>query len=61
MKKEVVEGNIKLRIDSNDIVSKDLEVFYNPKMALNRSLSVLLLNVLVFLLCTVVIASNLCN
>lgn len=39
MKKEVIEGKLTLTIDTADVVSKDLEVFYNPKMALNRALS----------------------
>jgi tRNA (guanine26-N2/guanine27-N2)-dimethyltransferase len=46
MEKIVSEGKVKLKIDSNDIVSKELEVFYNPKMNLNRSLTIHLLNIL---------------
>lgn len=43
MKKIVEEGEVKLQIDSADVVSKDLEVFYNPKMSLNRSITISLL------------------
>lgn len=46
MKKEIFEKNIKLIQDTADIVSKDLEVFYNPKMELNRTMSVLVLEAL---------------
>ncbi|MGE0793054.1 MAG: hypothetical protein AB7V77_02630 [Candidatus Woesearchaeota archaeon] len=46
MEKIVDEGEVKLKIDSADVVSKDLEVFYNPKMGLNRSISILLLKIL---------------
>jgi len=37
------EGSVELIVDEGK-VSKDLPVFYNPKMELNRSLSILLLN-----------------
>jgi len=43
MLKEITEGKTKLLIDSADIVSKELEVFYNPKMKLNRDASLILL------------------
>ncbi len=43
MLKEITEGKTKLLIDSADIVSKELEVFYNPKMKLNRDASLVLL------------------
>jgi tRNA (guanine26-N2/guanine27-N2)-dimethyltransferase len=39
MHKEVQEGKLKLHIDSQEIVTKQLEVFYNPKMKLHRSLT----------------------
>lgn len=45
MKEEIiVEGKAKIKIYSADIVSKDLPVFYNPRMKLNRDLTVSLLN-----------------
>ncbi len=46
MKKVFLEGEIKLNVDSADVISKDLDVFYNPKMGMNRSISVLLLKAL---------------
>lgn len=46
MLKEITEGKTKLFIDSADIVSKELEVFYNPKMKLNRDASLVLLKAL---------------
>lgn len=46
MEKIINEGKVDLKIDSEDIVSKDLEVFYNPKMKLNRTLSIIFLNIL---------------
>ncbi|OVE74945.1 tRNA (guanine(10)-N(2))-dimethyltransferase [archaeon D22] len=38
------KGKIKIFEPEDGIVSKDLPVFYNPKMKLNRDLSILLLN-----------------
>lgn len=38
------EGKISINVDREEIVTRDLDVFYNPKMKLNRGLSVLLLN-----------------
>lgn len=46
MQKIVFEGKIKLKVDVNDVVSKDLEVFYNPEMDINRSISVNLLKII---------------
>ncbi len=40
----VIEGSIKINVKTSKIVSKNMDVFYNPVMELNRSLSVLLLN-----------------
>jgi len=45
--KTITEGKAKIRIfepEKDKDVSKELEVFYNPLMKLNRNLSVLLLN-----------------
>jgi tRNA (guanine26-N2/guanine27-N2)-dimethyltransferase len=40
----VREGNAVVRIKKADKISKEMEVFYNPVMKLNRDISVLLLN-----------------
>jgi tRNA (guanine26-N2/guanine27-N2)-dimethyltransferase len=42
----VTEGKAIIKIKTSKIVSKDMPVFYNPVMELNRTLSVLLLNAL---------------
>ncbi len=42
--KEVDEGKAKIDVPKEDKVSKELEVFYNPNMELNRSISIALLN-----------------
>ncbi len=42
--KNISEGKIKIEIYEQKKVSKELPVFYNPLMELNRTLSVLLLN-----------------
>ncbi len=39
----VHEGKAEIKIESADKVSKEMEVFYNPVMELNRTISVLLL------------------
>ena len=44
MEKEIIEGNTKIKIFEEEKISKDLPVFYNPLMKLNRDLSILLLN-----------------
>ncbi len=46
MKTTIKEGKTKLLIDKADVVSKELEVFYNPKMELNRTVSIVLLQAL---------------
>ena len=38
------EGKIKLNVNAAKIVSKDMGVFYNPVMELNRTITILLLN-----------------
>lgn len=38
------EGSVKLKIPKAKKVSKEMEVFYNPAMGLNRDISILLLN-----------------
>ena len=38
------EGKAKLKIGKISKVSKELDVFYNPQMEFNRSISVALLN-----------------
>ncbi len=43
MKTLITEGKAKIEIFRGEKISKDLPVFYNPKMALNRDISVLLL------------------
>ena len=40
----ITEGSIKLKIPRAEKISKEMEVFYNPVMAMNRDISVLLLN-----------------
>ena len=40
----IKEGKATIRIKKSDKVSKDMPVFYNPDMKLNRDVSVLLLN-----------------
>ena len=44
MKTIVEEGLARIKAENKNIVSKDMEVFYNPVMSLNRDVSVLLLN-----------------
>jgi len=44
MKNMVVEGKAKINIESSGKISKEMDVFYNPVMKLNRDISVLLLN-----------------
>ena len=44
MKSIINEGLAKINVQSAKIVSKEMEVFYNPVMSLNRDISVLLLN-----------------
>lgn len=38
------EGSVKLKIPKTSKISKEMEVFYNPVMGMNRDISVLLLN-----------------
>ncbi|MBU0615686.1 MAG: hypothetical protein KJ601_06340 [Nanoarchaeota archaeon] len=40
----MIEGKAKLNVDIPKIVSKDMEIFYNPVMKFNRDMSVLILN-----------------
>ncbi len=42
-KKIIKEGEALIEVDTADVVSKDLEVFYNPDMVLNRDISIALL------------------
>ena len=42
----ITEGKAKLNIKPEKVVSKQMDVFYNPVMKLNRDTSILLLNVL---------------
>ena len=42
--KIIQEGKARIKAYASDIVSKDLPVFYNPVMKLNRDITVLLLN-----------------
>lgn len=44
MKKTITEGNAKVIVFEAEKISKEMPVFYNPLMKLNRDLSVLLLN-----------------
>ena len=46
MQKKITEGEAVVTIFEQKIVSKDLPVFYNPLMKLNRDISILLLNAL---------------
>jgi len=43
MRTAIKEGNASIEVYTRDKISKDMPVFYNPAMALNRDLSVLLL------------------
>lgn len=43
MRTTIKEGKAVIDVDKADIASKELDVFYNPKMELNRSISILLL------------------
>jgi len=42
----ITEGKVKLKVETKKIVSKEMEVFYNPVMKFNRDISVLLLSCL---------------
>lgn len=42
-KKLITEGKASIEVDTADIVSKDLEVFYNPDMVLNRDMTLAVL------------------
>lgn len=44
MYETVSEGKVLIRIKKADKISKDMEVFYNPIMGINRDISILLLN-----------------
>lgn len=44
MKTIIEEGLARVNVENKKIVSKEMEVFYNPVMSLNRDVSVLLLN-----------------
>ena len=44
MKTIINEGLAKINVENKKIVSKEMEVFYNPVMGINRDISVLLLN-----------------
>src|SRR3989344_1828087 len=44
MKTIVNEGLARISVENKKIVSKGMEVFYNPVMGINRDISVLLLN-----------------
>ena len=44
MKTIISEGLAKIKIESRKVVSKEMKVFYNPVMSINRDISVLLLN-----------------
>ena len=44
MHRIINEGSIKLKIPKAEKISKEMGVFYNPAMSLNRDISVLLLN-----------------
>ncbi len=41
---QIVEGKAKIEVERRKIVSKEMTVFYNPAMELNRTISVALLN-----------------
>jgi tRNA (guanine26-N2/guanine27-N2)-dimethyltransferase len=40
----IIEGSAKINIELGKKISKEMDVFYNPVMKLNRDVSVLLLN-----------------
>ncbi|MCF7799150.1 methyltransferase [Candidatus Woesearchaeota archaeon] len=44
--KQITEGKATIHINAKDIATKQQEVFYNPNMELNRTLSILLLSAL---------------
>lgn len=44
--KEIVEGKATVLVDVKDKVSKELDVFYNPQMEVNRSITIALLKAL---------------
>lgn len=44
MDKIIIEGFINLKIPKAEKISKEMDVFYNPVMSLNRDISILLLN-----------------
>ena len=44
MKTIVNEGSARIRIEKTKKISKEMGIFYNPVMSLNRDISVLLLN-----------------
>lgn len=44
MLKTISEGSVKLKIPQAEKISKEMEVFYNPVMSINRDISMLLLN-----------------
>ena len=43
MLEEIREGAVRLKVHKVQVTSKDMEVFYNPVMRMNRDISVLLL------------------
>ncbi len=43
---QIREGNADLKVFSSQKISKELQVFYNPAMKMNRDISILLLNAL---------------
>lgn len=43
MKEIITEGTAIIQVDTADIVSKDLEVFYNPVMKINRDITIAIL------------------
>ena len=44
MKAIIKEGLARIKVENKKIVSKEMQVFYNPVMGINRDISVLLLN-----------------
>ena len=44
MYENIVEGKVEIRIKKANKISKEMDVFYNPIMKLNRDISILLLN-----------------
>ncbi len=46
MFKTITEGKAKVKISDQEKISSDLPVFYNPKMKLNRDISILLLKII---------------